>query len=193
MKMSASPAALSLGSAAIHIRSSPPTWAAAGFGVLNVVPPSSDLATVMLGSVRLLNARSPSLGGGVMVAEVSCGPTAQSQSPPPTPWSGRPMNFEVEPSCEPRNDGQPPPTPEGPVTKERPNRSVRMLGSAAPLLPLSSRFLLKVAAGGAAAAAGVAGSVMATAAASAVIAVRAVARRKPTDIFLPPTGAECCR
>jgi hypothetical protein len=64
--------------------------------------------------------------------------------------------------------------------------SVRMLGSAAPLLPFSNRFLLKVAAGGAAAAAGVAGTVAAIAAASAMIADRAVARRKPIRIVLPP-------
>src|SRR2546430_5997729 len=89
------------------------------------------------------------------------------------------MNFAVEPSWETRHAGQPPPTPVGPVTKGRPNLSVRMLGSAAPLLPLSNRFLLKVAEGGACAATGIAGTDTQTAAASVVIAARAVARRKP--------------
>src|SRR3984893_3076815 len=145
MKTSASPARLSFGSAAIHMRSSPSTCVPAALGAPKVVPPSSDLLTVMLGSVRLENARTLSEAA----TAVSCGPSAQSQAPPPTPWSGRPMNFEAEPSCKTRNEGQPPPTPVGPVTNERPNLSVRMLGSAAPLLPVRSRFVLNVAAGGA--------------------------------------------
>ena len=44
---------------------------------------------------------------------------------------------------------QPAGTPIGAITKERPKRSVRMLGSAALLLWASSRFGLKVEAGGA--------------------------------------------
>src|ERR1700737_1638158 len=184
MKMSAKPvppgpSPFNFGSAAIHIRSSPRAWGPMAFGTPKVVPPSSDLLTVMFGRVRLEKARSLSVDD----TAVSCGPIAQSQSPPPAPWSGRPMNFEVEPSWDTRKDGQPPPTPVGPVTKERPKRSVRILGSAAPLLPFSSRFLLKLAAGGAAAAAGAAGTEMAIAVASAVIADKAVARRKTTRIF----------
>jgi hypothetical protein len=36
----------------------------------------------------------------------------------------------------------------GPITKDRPKRSVLMLGSPAPLLPASRRFVLNVAGGG---------------------------------------------
>src|SRR5947207_9625312 len=85
-----------------------------------------------------------------MVAEVSCGPMAQSQSPPPAVWSGNPRNVEADPSCVTRNALQPAGTPVGPMTNDRPNRSVRMLGSAALLLPASSRFVLNVAAEGSA-------------------------------------------
>src|SRR2546429_9860239 len=46
---------------------------------------------------------------------------------------------------------QPAGTPVGPITKERPNRSVLMLGSAAVSLSASTRFGLKVEPGGAAA------------------------------------------
>ena len=79
MKMSAKPAVLSRGSAACHMRSSPATCADSGLGGPNVVPPSSDFATVMFGSVTLENARTLS----VEATAVSCGPIAQSQSPPP--------------------------------------------------------------------------------------------------------------
>src|SRR5947207_14593419 len=89
-----------------------------------------------------------------MVAEVSCGPMAQSQSPPPAVWSGNPRNVEADPSCVTRKALQPAGTPVGAITNDRPNRSVLMLGSAAFVLPARSRFGLNVAAGGAAAAAG---------------------------------------
>src|ERR1700730_8475549 len=96
-----------------------------------------------------------SLGvGKVGVVAVSWGPIAQSQSPPPRLWSGAPMKVAADPSwltrmawhCE----------PVGPITSDRPNRSLLMLGSAAPLLPGSCRFGLKVAAGGGAALVGAA-------------------------------------
>src|SRR2546426_12073865 len=88
-----------------------------------------------------------------MVAEVSWGPMAQSQSPPPAVWSGNPRKLETDPSCVTRKALQPAGTPVGAITNDRPNRSVLMLGSAALLLPLSRRFGLNVAVGGAAAAA----------------------------------------
>src|SRR5579884_1326451 len=109
MKMVAKPAAFSLGSAACHIRSSPPTCAAAGLGAENVLPPSSDLPTVMLAAVRLEKARSLSLA--VTVAAVSWGPSAQSQSPPPAVWSGKPRKALVEPLWLTRNALQPAGTP----------------------------------------------------------------------------------
>src|SRR5438105_4163679 len=46
-------------------------------------------------------------------------------------------------------------SPVGPITKDSPRLLVRMLGSAAPLLPGRSRFGLKVDAGGAAADVGI--------------------------------------
>src|SRR5947209_20618500 len=79
---------------------------------------------------------------------------AKSQSPPPAVPSGKPRKLEVEPSWLTRKALQPAGTPVGPITKERPKRSVRMLGSATLELLLRSRFWLKVAAGGAAAEAG---------------------------------------
>ena len=57
----------------------------------------------------------------------------------------------MDPSCETRKALQPAGTPVGAITKDRPYWSVRMLGSAALLLPLSSRFGLNVAVGGTAA------------------------------------------
>src|SRR5438132_126555 len=62
MKTVSNPPLLSLGSAACHIRSSPPTCAAPGLGGPNVVPPSFDLPTVMLAAVRLEYARPESVG-----------------------------------------------------------------------------------------------------------------------------------
>src|SRR5713226_3808816 len=119
MKMSAKPAALSFGSASIHIRSSPPTWAAPGLGGPNVVPASLDLPTVMFAAVRLEYARPESVGvpkpGS---AEVSCGPMAQSQSPPPAVWSGKPRKVDTDPSCLTRNALQPAGTPVGPMTND---------------------------------------------------------------------------
>src|SRR5438034_3166437 len=86
-----------------------------------------------------------------MVAEVSWGPMAQSQSPPPAVWSGNPRKLEADPSCATRKALQPAGTPVGAITNDRPNRSVRMLGSPALLLPLSNRLGLNVAVGGTAA------------------------------------------
>src|SRR5438552_3065062 len=60
------------------------------------------------------------------------------------------MKVDADPSCVTRNALQPAGTPVGPMTKDRPNRSVRMLGSPALLLPASSRFVLNVADGGSA-------------------------------------------
>src|SRR5438477_8525004 len=60
------------------------------------------------------------------------------------------MKVDAEPSCVTRNALQPAGTPVGPMTKDRPNRSVRMLGSPALLLPASRRFVLNVAAEGSA-------------------------------------------
>src|SRR5712692_2676219 len=175
MKMSANPRLFSLGSAAIHIRSSPPTCCENAFGGPNDSPPSSDFPVVILASDRLEYARSLSVGFGVMVAEVSCGPTAQSQSPPPAVWSGRPMNFELDPSWVTRNATQPPASPVGPMTKDRPSRSVRILGSAAESLPTSNRFGLNVATGGAPARAGDTGE--GSTASKARAATRALERR----------------
>src|SRR5207245_5955608 len=144
MKMLAKPRLLRCGSAAIHIRSSPPTCWEYTLGGPKLFPPSSDLPVVMLASVRLEYARSSSVGAGEIVDEVSCGPIAQSQSPPPAVWSGWPMKAALAPLCATRNALQPAGTPTGPITKACPKRSVRMLGSAALLLPWSSRLGLKV-------------------------------------------------
>src|SRR6266550_6136745 len=167
MKTVLKPAALSLGSAAIHIRSSPTTCVDAGFGEMKVFPSSLDLPVVMFTRLsRLENARSSAVGvGKVGSVAVSFGPIAQSQSPPPTLWSGAPMNLAVEPTwltrialhC----------SPVGPITKDSPRLFVRMLGSAAPPLPGSSRFGLKVDAGGGAAAVGATTMIEAAAAATA--------------------------
>src|SRR5438309_5113292 len=148
MYTSSNPRLLSFGSAAIHIRSSPATCCEYGFGGPKVVPPSSDLPVVMLASVRLEYASKLSVEGGVIVGDVSCGPMAQSQSPPPTVLSGKPRKVDADPSWRTRNALQPAGTPVGPMTNDWPNWSVRMLGSAALALPLSRRFGLKVAVGG---------------------------------------------
>src|SRR5205823_14674976 len=79
-----------------------------------------------------------------MVDDVSCGPIAQSQSPPPAVWSGWPMYVALDPSWVTRQALQPAGTPVGPTTKERPKRSVRMLGSAVLVLPCRSRLGLNV-------------------------------------------------
>src|SRR5437870_4846907 len=60
------------------------------------------------------------------------------------------IKVDAEPSCVTRKALQPAGTPVGPITNDRPNRSVRMLGSPALLLPASSRFGLNVAADGSA-------------------------------------------
>src|SRR5438132_13406480 len=60
------------------------------------------------------------------------------------------MKVEADPSCVTRKALQPAGTPVGPMTNDRPNRSVRMLGSPALLLPASSRFVLNVAGEGSA-------------------------------------------
>src|SRR5438093_4945839 len=70
---------------------------------------------------------------------------AQSQSPPPAVWSGKPRKLDADPSCVTRKALQPAGTPIGAMTKDRPNLSVRMLGSAALPLPLSKRFTLNAA------------------------------------------------
>src|SRR5438067_7884756 len=88
-----------------------------------------------------------------MVDDVSCGPIAQSQSPPPAVWSGWPMYVALDPSWVTRQALQPAGTPVGPITNERPKRSVRILGSAVLVLPWRSRFGLKAALPGLAAAA----------------------------------------
>src|SRR5690348_16126441 len=54
------------------------------------------------------------------------------------------MNLDEEPSCVTLKALQPAGTPIGPITYELPRESVRMLGSAAPPEPLSSRFALNV-------------------------------------------------
>src|SRR5438874_4780006 len=79
-----------------------------------------------------------------MVADVSCGPIAQSQSPPPAVWSGWPMYVELDPSWVTRQALQPAGTPVGPITNGRPKRSVRILGSAVLVLPWRSRLGLNV-------------------------------------------------
>src|SRR5256885_16373218 len=98
MKTVLKPAPLSLGWAAIHIRSSPTTWVEAGLGEMNVLPSSLDLPVVMFTRLsRLEKARSSAVGAGkVGSVAVSFGPIAQSQSPPPTLWSGAPMNVAVQ-------------------------------------------------------------------------------------------------
>src|SRR5439155_16479688 len=58
------------------------------------------------------------------------------------------MKVDADPSCVTRNALQPAGTPVGPMTKDRPNRPVRMLGSPALLLPASNRFVLNVAVDG---------------------------------------------
>src|SRR5579859_7459019 len=78
------------------------------------------------------------------VGAVSFGPIAKSQSPPPAWWSGKPRYLDVEPSCVTLKALQPAGTPIGPITYALPYWSVRMLGSAAPLLPFSNRLGLKV-------------------------------------------------
>src|SRR2546430_17619801 len=75
---------------------------------------------------------------------------AQSQSPPPAVWAGKPRKGDADPWCVTRNALHPAGTPVGAITKERPSLSVLMLGSAALPLPFSKRFALNVAAGGAA-------------------------------------------
>src|SRR6267378_5908760 len=94
------PAEFSLGSAAIHIRSSPTTWVEAGLGEMKELPSSLDLPVVMLTRLsRLENVRSSAVGTGKDgSAAVSCGPIDQSQSPPPALWSGAPMNLAAEPA-----------------------------------------------------------------------------------------------
>src|SRR5438067_9253235 len=88
-----------------------------------------------------------------MVDDVSCGPIAQSQSPPPAVWSGWPMYVALDPSWVTRQASQPAGTPVGPITNERPKRSDRMLGSAVFVLPWRSSLGLNVALPGLAAAA----------------------------------------
>src|SRR5258706_3406200 len=154
MKTVLKPAALSLGSAAIHIRSSPTTWVEAGLGEMNVLPSSLDLPVVMFTRLsRLEKARLSAVGVGKLgSAAVSLGPTAQSQSPPPALWSGAPMNLAVEPAWLTRIALHW--SPVGPITKDSPSLLVRLLGSAAPPLPASRRFGLKVEPGGAPAGSG---------------------------------------
>src|SRR5436309_14953536 len=82
---------------------------------------------------------------------------AQSQSPPPAVWSGKPRKLDADPSCVTRKALHPAGTPIGAITNDRPNLSVLMLGSAALPLPVNCRFVLNVAAGGAAARFAVAG------------------------------------
>src|SRR5437763_3965371 len=152
MYTSSNPRLFSRGSATIHIRSSPATCCEYGLGGPNVVPPSFDLPVVMLARVRLEYAKPSSDGApNPGRAAVSWGPIAQSQSPPPAVLSGYPRKLEAEPSCLTLNALQPAGTPVGAITKDWPNRSVRMLGSAAFELLLRRRFGLKVAGAGAAA------------------------------------------
>src|SRR2546430_15052089 len=75
---------------------------------------------------------------------------AQSQSPPPAVWAGKPRKGDADPWCVTRNALHPAGAPVGAITKDRPSLSVLMLGSAALPLPFSKRFALNVAAGGAA-------------------------------------------
>src|SRR5256885_7631822 len=120
------------------MRSSPATCCEKTFGTPKVVPPSSECPVVMFGSVRLEYARFGA------VPPVSCGPTAQSQSPPPTVPSGYPRYVSAEPSCVTRHALQPAGTPVGAITNERPWLSVRMLGSPVPLECGSCRLVLNV-------------------------------------------------
>src|SRR3954454_23031033 len=149
MKMFANPSAFGFGSASIHSRSSPAICADVGFGGLHVWPPSVDLPTVRLASVRLENAIVLPVPG--TAGAICFGPSAQSQSPPPIVPSGEPRDFHVDPSCEMRNALHPAGTPIGAITYDRPYWSVRMLGSAVSLLPGSSRLRLNVPASGTAA------------------------------------------
>src|SRR5436309_1952778 len=180
------PEEFSFGSAAIHIRSSPTTCVDAGFGEMNVLPSSLDLPVVMFTRLsRLEKARSSAVGvGKVGSVAVSFGPIAQSQSPPPTLWSGATMKAAVEPEwltrialhCR----------PVGPITKDSPALLVRMLGSAAPLLPGSRRFGLKVEAGGAAAPAGPAPAPMEAATAAIEVAIANRLTIDPLVTSFPP-------
>src|SRR5436309_15258653 len=125
-----------------------------------------------------------------MVAEASWGPMAQSQSPPPAVWSGNPGKLQADPSCATRKALHPAGTPVGAITNDRPNRSVLMLGSAALLLPLSSRFGLNVAVGGAAANAEVGDTIdmTPTSATMTASAIRRCARQPPGGRHdTPPT------
>src|SRR5713226_1108634 len=181
MNTVSNPPLLSFGSAVCHIRSSPPTWAAPGLGGPKVVPPSFDLPTVMLAAVRLEYARPESVEGpnpGRLA--VSCGPIAQSQSPPPAVWSGKPRKLDTDPSCRTRKALQPAGTPVGPITNDWPNWSVLMLGSAALLLPCRRRFGLNVAGGG-----GEAGASRSNATNAAAESAQANATvRLPTYLFI---------
>ena len=58
------------------------------------------------------------------------------------------MKVDADPSCVTRKALHPAGTPMGAITNDRPNLSVLMLGSPAPLLPDSRRFVLNVADGG---------------------------------------------
>jgi hypothetical protein len=59
------PAELSLGSDAIHMRSSPTTWVEAGLGEMKELPSSLDLPVVMFTRLsRLENARLSAVGLG---------------------------------------------------------------------------------------------------------------------------------
>src|SRR5256885_9344568 len=109
--MSARPRLFNLGSAAIHIRSSPANCCEKTLGGPKLLPPSSDFPVVMFASDRLEYASTSSVAGGEMVAEVSCGPIAQSQSPPPAVWSGCPMYVALAPLCATRKALQPARTP----------------------------------------------------------------------------------
>src|SRR6266576_418399 len=133
------------------MRASPTTCVEAGLGEMKVFPSSLDLPVVMFTRLsRLENARLSAVGvGKVGSAAVSCGPIAQSQSPPPTLWSGAPMNLAAEPAWLTLMARHCPPV--GPITNDSPLLLVRMLGSAALELPGRSRLGLKVAAGGGAA------------------------------------------
>src|SRR5438309_10509096 len=118
MYTSANPRLFSFGSASIHIRSSPATCCEYGFGGPKVAPPSSDLPVVMLASVRLEYASTLSVEGGVIVGDVSCGPIAQSQSPPPAVWSGKPREVGANRACRTRKAVHAGGTPLRPTTKE---------------------------------------------------------------------------